>query len=66
MRVAAFSRLNMSEGVPAPRKRTQPTKPHAPKKTKVISQTKVEEAPPIIGSGTVMWEKELDDLFCTL
>ena len=56
----------MSEGVPAPRKRMQPTKPRTPNKTKVVSQTKVDEAPPIIGNGTVMWEKELDDLFCTL
>ena len=56
----------MSEGVPAPRKRTQPTKPRAPKKTKVISQTKVEEAPHIINEDTVVWEKELDDLFRTL
>ena len=62
-RVAAFSRLNMPEGVPAPRKRTQPTKPRAPKKTKVVSQTKVEEAPSIINEDTVVWEKELDDLF---
>ena len=52
--------------VPAPRKRTYPTKPRAPKKTKVISQTKVEEAPPIIPEDTVVWEKELDDLFRTL
>ena len=56
----------MSEGVPAPRKRTQPTKPRAPKKTKVISQTKIEEAPPIIHQETTVWEKELDDLFRTL
>ena len=56
----------MSEGVPAPRKRTQPTKPRAPKKTKVISQTKIEEAPPIIHEETTVWEKELDDLFWTL
>ena len=56
----------MSEGVPAPRKRTQPTKPRAPKKTKVVSQTKVEEAPPIINEETTVWEKELDDLFRTL
>ena len=42
----------MSEGVPAPRKRTQPTKPHAPSKKKVISQPKVEEAPPIINEDT--------------
>ena len=56
----------MSEGVPAPRKRTQPTKPRAPKKTKVISQTKIEEAPPIIHEETTVWEKELDDLFRTL
>ena len=63
MRVAAFSRFNMSEGVPAPRKWTQPTKPRAPKKTKVISQTKIKEAPPIINEETTVWEKELDDLF---
>ena len=44
-------------------KRTQPTKPRAPKKTKVVSQTKVEEAPPIINEDTVVWKKELDDLF---
>ena len=56
----------MSEGVPAPRKRTPPTKPCAPKKTKVVSQTKVEEAPPFIPEDTVVWEKELDDLFRTL
>ena len=56
----------MSEGVPAPRKRTQPTKPRAPKKTKVISQTKIEEAPPIINEETTVWEKELSDLFRTL
>ena len=62
-RVAAFSRLNMLEGVPAPSKRTQPREPRAPKKTKVVSQTKVEEAPPIINEATVVWEKELDDLF---
>ena len=62
----AFSRFNMSEGVPVPRKRTQPTKPRAPKKTKVISQTKIEEAPPIINEETTVWEKELDDLFWTL
>ena len=64
--MAVFSRFNMSEGVPAPRKRTQPSKPRAPKKTKVVSQTKVEEAPPIIPEVTVVWEKELDDLFRTL
>ena len=59
--------FNMSSGVPAPRKRTQPTKPRAPAKKKVISQPKVEEAPPIINTeDTVMWEKELDDLFRTL
>ena len=72
----------MSEGVPALRKRTQPTKPRAPKKMKVISQTKIEEAPPIINEEappiineeappiineeTTVWEKELDDLFWTL
>ena len=41
-------------------------KPRAPKKTKVVSQTKVEEAPPIINEDTVVWEKELDDLFRAL
>ena len=56
----------MSEGVPAPRKRTQPTKHRAPSKKKVVSQTKVDEAPPTISEDTVMWEKELDDLFRTL
>ena len=64
--MAVFSRFNMSEGVPAPRKQTQPAKPCAPKKTKVVSQTKVEEAPPIINEDTVVWEKELDDLLRTL
>ena len=53
----------MSEGVPAPRRRTQPTKPRAPSQKKVISQPKVEEAPPIIDEEL---EKELDDLFRTL
>ena len=53
----------MWEGVPASRKRTQPTKPRAPKKPKVISQTKIEEAPSIINEETTVWEKELDDLF---
>ena len=56
----------MSEGVQAPRKRTQPSKPRAPSKKKVISQPKIEEAPVIINEDTVVWEKELDDLFRTL
>ena len=56
----------MSDGVSAPRKRTQPTKPRAPSKKKVVSQTRVEEAPPTIIEDTVVWEKELDDLFRTL
>ena len=55
----------MSEGVPAPRKRTHPTKPRAPSKKKIVSQTKVEEAPPTIIEDTAVWEK-LDDLFRTL
>ena len=40
--------------------------PPALSKKKVVSQTKVEEAPPTIIEDTVVWEKELDDLFRTL
>ena len=56
----------MSENVPAPRQRTQPTKSRVPSKKKVVSQKKIEEVPPIINEDTVVWEKELDDLFRTL
>ena len=49
--------------MPAPRKRTQPTKPRTPKKKKV----KVEEAPIVVPpEDKMMWEKGLDDLFRSL
>ena len=66
--VAAFSKINMSEGVPALRKlRVLPKK-----KNKHAIQTMVKEdgapfvIPPTLIQNTVVWEKELDDLFRTL
>ena len=65
----------MSEGVPAPRKRTQPAKPRvSAKKIKAPfpppTTVKEEEAPvvvpPVPMQDTVVWEKELDDLFRSL
>lgn len=52
----------MEEGVPAPRNRTQPSKPRAPKKLKL----KVEEAPVVPDPQMQTWDQDLDDLFKTL
>ena len=47
--------------MPAPRKRTQPAKPRAPKKKKVKvkdTEVKVEEAPIVVPpEDKMMWEK---------
>ena len=65
--VAASSKINMSEGVPALRKLRV-----LPKKNKHAIQTIVKEdgapfvIPPTLVQDTVVWEKELDDLFRTL
>ena len=54
--------LKMSEGVPAPHKRTQPPKLQVPKKLKL----KVEEAPVVPDPQKETWDKELDELFKNL
>ena len=54
----------MEEDGPAPRKKTQPSKPRAPKKLKLKEEeVKVEEALIVPDPQVQTWHQELDDLF---